>query len=98
MVRIHCRDKHATRTDLCGECRELMDYATRRIDRCIFGERKPTCARCTVHCYKAAMRERVRAVMRYAGPRMLWRHPILAIAHMIDGRREARGLPEPPRR
>jgi hypothetical protein len=70
-----------------------MDYATRRIDRCIFGEAKPTCARCTVHCYNATMRERVRSVMRYAGPRMLWRHPILAIAHMLDGRREAPELP-----
>jgi hypothetical protein len=95
MVRIHCRDLHATRAGLCGECQALMDYATRRVDRCVFGESKPTCAHCKVHCYNAEMRERVRAVMRYAGPRMLWRHPILAIAHMISGRREA---PELPRR
>lgn len=93
MVRIHCRDLHATRAGLCGECQALMDYATRRIDRCVFGEDKPTCARCTVHCYNAEMRERVRTVMRHAGPRMLLRHPILAIAHMIDGRREAAELP-----
>jgi hypothetical protein len=31
----------------------------------------------------------MREVMRYAGPRMIWRHPILAIWHMIDGKREA---------
>ncbi len=31
------------------------------------------------------MRERVRAVMRYAGPRMLLCHPILALLHLRDG-------------
>jgi hypothetical protein len=36
--------------------------------------------------------------MRYAGPRMLWRHPLLALAHLVvDGRRPAppkpRGTP-----
>ena len=33
------------------------------------------------------MRERVREVMRYSGPRMLWRHPVLAAAHLMDGRK-----------
>jgi hypothetical protein len=31
------------------------------------------------------MRERVREVMRYAGPRMLLHHPWLAICHLVDG-------------
>ena len=93
MVRIHCRDRHATPTGLCEECTALMTYATRRLDRCVFGEQKPTCASCTVHCYNAEMREGIRKVMRYAGPRMLWRHPLLAIAHIIDGRREGPQLP-----
>ncbi len=34
------------------------------------------------------MRERVRVVMRTAGPRMIWKHPILAIRHVIDGRQK----------
>jgi hypothetical protein len=93
MVAIHCRDKHGRRNDLCDECAELMDYATRRLDRCVFGDDKPTCANCTVHCYNAEMRERVRVVMRYAGPRMMWRHPFLALAHVVDGRRPAPELP-----
>jgi hypothetical protein len=93
MVRIHCRDKHAMPIGLCSECQALMDYATRRVDRCVFGENKPTCANCKVHCYSADMRERVRVVMRYAGPKMLWRHPILLMAHLIDGHREVPDLP-----
>jgi hypothetical protein len=93
MVRMHCRDRHALADGLCGECTELLDYALRRVDRCVFGDAKPTCAHCTVHCYSAAMRERVRAVMRYAGPRMLLRHPVLGIRHLIAGRRPAPALP-----
>jgi Nitrous oxide-stimulated promoter len=97
MVRIHCRDHHAASDGLCAECATLLDYATRRLDRCVFGDDKPTCANCKVHCYSASMRERVRDVMRYAGPRILWRHPVLALAHLCDGRRPAPDLPAPHR-
>lgn len=93
MVRLYCHAHHASQgTALCPECSELHDYAQRRLERCVFGEAKPTCVNCTVHCYKPAMRERVRQVMMWAGPRMLWRHPILAIRHVIDGRRPAPAL------
>jgi hypothetical protein len=27
--------------------------------------------------------------MRYAGPRMLWQHPILSLRHRLDGFRKA---------
>ena len=77
---------------LCGGCTDLHDYAHRRLERCVFGDAKPTCANCTVHCYKADMRERIRVVMRWAGPRMLWRHPVLAVRHMIDGHLPAPSL------
>jgi hypothetical protein len=30
------------------------------------------------------MREKVKQVMRYAGPRMLWRHPLLTLGHLWD--------------
>ena len=93
MMRIYCRDLHAQDEGLCAGCEALMNYATRRLDRCVFGDDKPTCANCSVHCYSAAMREQVRTVMRYAGPRMLTRHPVLAVAHLIDGRRPAPDLP-----
>ena len=34
-------------------------------------------------------RKEVRKVMRYAGPRMIRRHPILAVLHIVDGFRSA---------
>lgn len=86
MIDIYCHDQHGTHGALCAECRVLHDYAMQRLDRCPFGEEKSTCANCTVHCYKPAMRERIRDVMRYAGPRMIWRHPVLAVRHVLDGR------------
>jgi Nitrous oxide-stimulated promoter len=88
MVAIYCRGRHGCgRGPLCETCHELLDYAHCRLDRCPFGARKTACVDCPIHCYKPAMRERVKEVMRYAGPRMLLRHPILAVFHLLDGRR-----------
>jgi hypothetical protein len=92
MIRLSCRNRHAYRGKPCDECTELLDYARERLHKCPFQEGKTTCAKCPTHCYKPAMRERVRAVMRYAGPRMLYRHPVLAFYHYLDGfRREPVG-------
>lgn len=96
MLRMYCAAHHGAKQDrLCKDCAELHDYARRRLERCVFGENKPTCANCTVHCYKENMRERIRQLMRWAGPRMLWRHPVLAVRHMIDDRLPAPTLQRP---
>lgn len=87
MVQVYCRAHHATKGSLCSECQLLCDYALARLDRCPYGAEKTTCVNCPTHCYKPAMREQVKAVMRYAGPRMLFHHPILALLHMLDGLR-----------
>ena len=84
MIGLYCHDHHATRAALCPECQGLADYAAVRLERCRFGPQKPTCVKCPVHCYQRARREEVRMVMRYAGPRMLWRHPILSVRHWLD--------------
>lgn len=72
----------------------LNAYADKRLDKCVFGEEKPACKQCPVHCYQPAKREEMKRIMRWAGPRMLWRHPILTIRHLIDDRRPAPELPE----
>jgi len=72
----------------------LKAYADKRLDKCVFGEEKPACKQCPVHCYQPARREEMKQVMRWAGPRMLWRHPILTIRHLIDDRRPVPELPE----
>lgn len=87
MLRLYCRGEHGSSEGLCHECQELLDYSRARLEHCPFQEGKSTCAKCPVHCYRPEMRERVRTVMRYAGPRMLYRHPILALLHLFDGLR-----------
>ena len=86
MSRIYCKDHHlgAPGADLCPECRALMEYAERRLAKCPYGTEKPTCAKCPIHCYKPAPREQARDIMRYAGPRMTWRHPVLSLFHLLD--------------
>ena len=83
MIGIYCR-RHHGRRQLCDECENLLQYALGRLDHCPFAGDKPTCARCTVHCYGPTRRARIREVMRYAGPRMLLWHPILAVRHQFD--------------
>ncbi len=95
MIELYCCAHHATTDALCTECDALLAYARARLRRCPYQECKPTCVKCPVHCYKPEMRDRVRAVMRYAGPRMLLRHPLLAVLHLIDGWKKA---PPAPRR
>ena len=91
MVGIYCAAHHDNSEDaLCDECSEFLDYAHTRLEKCPYSEDKPTCANCPIHCYKPARKEQVSRIMRYAGPRMLLRHPLLAISHQLDGLRRAR--------
>jgi Nitrous oxide-stimulated promoter len=85
MVEIYCADHHvAGRGVLCPDCEQFLAYAGRRLEKCPYGEDKPVCAKCPIHCYKHAQREQARAIMRYAGPRMLLSHPWLSLTHMFD--------------
>jgi predicted amidophosphoribosyltransferase len=89
MVHIYCRDRHGMPDELCPECAAFLEYARVRLERCRFGAEKPTCANCPVHCYQRARRDQARAIMRYAGPRMLLEHPILSLWHWVHGFRKA---------
>ncbi|MBA5760754.1 nitrous oxide-stimulated promoter family protein [Vibrio sp. 404] len=89
MMEIYCKNHHVREGTeaLCLQCQELLTYAEVRLDRCPYGQKKPTCNRCPIHCYKPQPKADMKLVMRYAGPRMLVPHPILAIRHLIHERR-----------
>ena len=91
MISLYCRKNHGSKT-LCPACAELERYARTRSDRCPFMETKTFCANCKVHCYKPDMREKIREVMRFSGPRMLLYHPVMAIRHGIESQKEKRHL------
>lgn len=82
MIEFYCRKKEKNK-ELCEECRSLLVYACKRLDRCKYGEHKSSCRNCPIHCYKQDMRDRMRKVMRFSGPRMLLYHPLEAIRHWI---------------
>ncbi len=86
MTRIYCHRHHEKQegASLCADCDRLMRYAERRLEKCPYGTDKPTCANCPIHCYKPAERQMARDIMRFAGPRMTWRHPLRAINHLLD--------------
>jgi hypothetical protein len=83
MVEIYCAGHHGSR-EPCEDCRAFLAYAEKRLEKCPYQEHKPTCAKCPVHCYKRRQRELAREIMRYAGPRMTWRHPWLSLMHLLD--------------
>ncbi|MGD6808067.1 MAG: nitrous oxide-stimulated promoter family protein [Candidatus Bathyarchaeia archaeon] len=90
MVDIYCKGHHHTASgELCPECQQFKDYAFLRLDKCPFQDKKSTCGKCKIHCYKPDMKQEVRKVMSYSGPRLLIYHPGLALHHAWDGRRKA---------
>ena len=91
MIRLYCRKKHGDK-ELCPACAELDAYARLRSDKCPFMETKTFCSNCRVHCYKKDMREKIREVMRFSGPRMIFHHPYLAIRHVIESKKEKKQM------
>jgi hypothetical protein len=81
MIRLYCRRAENNR-ELCPACRNLLDYACLRLDYCPHDDKKPACKKCRMHCYKPQYREEMRKVMRFAGWRMLFCHPVAAVKHL----------------
>jgi hypothetical protein len=88
MVEIYCKNHHRTHNELCPECSQFKEYAFLRLDKCPFQDKKSTCGKCLIHCYRPDMKEKAKIVMRYSGPRMLLHHPGLALHHAWDARRK----------
>ncbi|MFX0027786.1 MAG: nitrous oxide-stimulated promoter family protein [Candidatus Hermodarchaeota archaeon] len=83
MIGMYCKNNHKHKLEFCGDCLELFKYAQDRLKNCQFGESKPICEKCNIHCYKRDMREKIREVMRYSGPRMIYTHPIMGFRHLF---------------
>jgi hypothetical protein len=93
MISYYCKRKHGGIT-LCNDCEEILRYATTKLDACIFGRNKPVCSECSVHCYRKNEREKMKEIMRFAGPRMIFIAPRLAIAHLVHKYRSKSNMHE----
>ncbi len=94
MIQLYCKKIHKTKNGLCEECLRLNNYAKKRSDNCPFIETKTFCSNCKTHCYKPDMREKIRIVMRFSGPRIIFHHPIMAIRHVIETQKEKNRIKE----
>lgn len=83
MIEVFCR-RHHQAGSLCDECEDLLAYVLNRLERCPKGSSKTSCRKCDIHCYAPAQKERIRDVMRYVGPRMIFIYPVSAIRHLIS--------------
>lgn len=85
MIKIYCKDNHQSNgSELCSECENLKDYAYKKLLRCPFAKDKPVCAKCKIHCYNIQKKEQVKEVMRYSGPKMIFKHPIDTIIYFYN--------------
>jgi hypothetical protein len=82
MIRMYCRKMHA-QNNLCESCNALTQYALERLDKCPFKDSKPACKVCKIHCYNNEMRQKIREVMRFSGPRILFSYPKDFLLHLL---------------
>jgi hypothetical protein len=88
MITLYCRQQHRTMVGLCAECAGLLAYSKERIAQCPLMETKTFCSSCSVHCYEAKRREKIRSVMKFSGPRMIFFRPLTALKHLYEMRKE----------
>lgn len=81
LAAIYCRARHGGAAP-CQDCAELLAAAEKRLAACP-RDPKPACRDCPASCWPPEPRERLREVMRCAGPRLPLRRPLLALKHYL---------------
>ncbi len=84
MADYYCKKHHISKNNLCPDCAKLIEYASLKLDKCFYGENKPACSECKIHCYNTLMRKKIKDIMRYSGPRMIYIHPVASFKHLVN--------------
>jgi len=82
MIKYYCKGNHASENP-CEECTQLIEYAKMRLSLCRFKERKPVCSGCKIHCYSKEYKEKIKMIMHFSGPKMLFVNPLIVLRHII---------------
>jgi len=82
MIVYYCKNNHLQEENLCCDCEKLIGYAWLKLDKCPYGENKPACSKCKIHCYNALMRKKIKDIMRFSGPRMIFIYPSSVLRHL----------------
>ncbi len=83
MISLYCSKKEKNDGEMCPDCQALLSYSHLRLMNCRYGEEKSTCGKCRTQCYKRDMKERIKAVMRFSGPRLLFYRPFEFFRHLV---------------
>ena len=86
-VAISCNTGGAAADEVCHAIRDLGKFNARwpkEVRALITGRFPPE----TIGDVLSGGKDQIKAVMRFAGPRMLWEHPIMVLRHWWDGRRQ----------
>lgn len=75
MIQQYCEDEH-NNVSLCADCKELLEYAEKRLLNCPFMKNKPVCSGCEIHCYNKNEQEKIKKVMHTVGPKMIYTHTL----------------------
>jgi hypothetical protein len=86
MIRYYCCKQHK-KAKICTDCQDLIKFTEEKLISCRYGEDKPACKNCKTHCYSKYYREKIIEVMRFAGPRMIFVNPIMAVEHLFRNMR-----------
>jgi hypothetical protein len=88
MIFMYCVATHKTKNKskqgICKSCLELEKYSLNKLEKCPYGINKPNCSKCPVHCYSEEMRAKIQVIMRYSGPRMIYKHPLLSVFYIMN--------------
>lgn len=89
LFKIYCAHEHADKAEgiendsLCPSCRVSLDYSLERTLTCKLKGSGQLCSSCPVHCFEPDQRENIRKIMRFSGPRLIWKSPLLAIRYVL---------------
>jgi hypothetical protein len=83
MIKIYCKQNHKSVEGLCDACSNLFNYAQQRLEKCPYGKNKPVCSNCRIHCYKKEYKEKIKEVMRFSGPKIIFYKPVSGIKYLI---------------
>lgn len=83
--KIYCRGHHKDRQRdsvlLCPECRSVIEETLKRTEACPNGH-VGNCQDCDIKCQRGEAQENIRHIMRYAAPRMVFRHPVMTVKYL----------------
>lgn len=94
MISIYCNgnshkanEENKVKDDICPNCKRLQEYAYSKIDKCpkLKSGKKAICGTCKNNCYMQddELSNMMKAVMKYSGPRMILKHPLMTIKHAL---------------